>query len=578
MTPGPTDRDTVRSHSPPHPLHEGDGQDSGVPSRQAHDLLDLLRCAEKMFASSDESEMLRLAMAEVGKISPCTTEAGYLAADEELTRIPQALPSGAVGVDRQVRDLDGRDGPVELTGEPWSWAFALRGLGRLCGYLVVRCRTQPLPEELPPLRMLVQQVSAALSSAMARADAAKCNRRQRELETVNRRLRSAQSDQERQNNVLDALTAVTVTEGGPKGIARALHELTGLAAVIEDRFGNLKAWAGPGRPDPYPEPDRARYEELLQHATRQLGPVRTGGRLIAPVGSRGDLLGVIALVDPEHQADDYCQFALEHSATSLALELAHLRNLAEVELRMRRELVDDVLEGTDDASAYARGEAVGHDLHGAHYVVAVHWLGGATTDGLVRAVDRSVAAVGMSALLTRHSETVVLLSRGVPPASALYDAVTQRIGTKDIAVGVGGRYDSPASAPRSYREASRALAIRTHSNIPYGTTFFEGLGLYRLLGPRNDAQAVEEFTREWLGALLDYDDKHHTELVETLSQYLECGGRYDDAATALSVHRSTLRYRLQRIREISGRDLSSADTRLNLHVATRAWKVLANTP
>ena len=62
--------------------------------------------------------------------------------------------------------------------------------------------------------------------------------------------------------------------------------------------------------------------------------------------------------------------------------------------------------------------------------------------------------------------------------------------------------------------------------------------------------------------------------MATLSGYLECGGSYAGAAKALSVHRSTLRYRLERIREVSGLDLGHPDTRFNLQLATRAWATL----
>ena len=83
------------------------------------------------------------------------------------------------------------------------------------------------------------------------------------------------------------------------------------------------------------------------------------------------------------------------------------------------------------------------------------------------------------------------------------------------------------------------------------------------------------YVREWLGRLLDYDEHKNTDLVPTLAQYLECGGHYDETASALVIHRSTLRYRLGRIREITDLDLNDVDSRLNLHVATRAWTVLS---
>lgn len=63
-------------------------------------------------------------------------------------------------------------------------------------------------------------------------------------------------------------------------------------------------------------------------------------------------------------------------------------------------------------------------------------------------------------------------------------------------------------------------------------------------------------------------------MAEILSCYLECGGNYGLTAAALSLDRSTLRYRLQRIREMSTHDLHDPDTRFNLQLATRAWKIV----
>lgn len=102
------------------------------------------------------------------------------------------------------------------------------------------------------------------------------------------------------------------------------------------------------------------------------------------------------------------------------------------------------------------------------------------------------------------------------------------------------------------------------------------VGIHHLLAAGDANQEIEILVRDWLGALLDYDAGHHADLVKTLSAYLECGGNYDRAAQVLVIHRSTLRYRLRRIRQVSGLDLADVETRLNLHVATRAWTVLEN--
>jgi DNA-binding PucR family transcriptional regulator len=66
--------------------------------------------------------------------------------------------------------------------------------------------------------------------------------------------------------------------------------------------------------------------------------------------------------------------------------------------------------------------------------------------------------------------------------------------------------------------------------------------------------------REWLAAMLAYDARRKTELVETLSAYFERRRNYDAIAKALAAPSNTLKCRLQRIREISDHDATNADT------------------
>jgi DNA-binding PucR family transcriptional regulator len=98
--------------------------------------------------------------------------------------------------------------------------------------------------------------------------------------------------------------------------------------------------------------------------------------------------------------------------------------------------------------------------------------------------------------------------------------------------------------------------------------------VYRLLAEVEDTASVERFVRGWIGAVLDYDMRKGSDLVLTLSRYLSCGGDYDATAAALHVHRSTCKYRVQRIKEISGHDLADPEVHFNLELATRAWHTL----
>ncbi|WP_439812524.1 PucR family transcriptional regulator [Streptomyces sp. P9-2] len=543
---------------------------------------ELLTVSHALTEARNEDEILRLAMEHVPAVGPYTAEAGYLRVNGRLAPVPRAGTDHPPAVDRAVRELAGRDGPVDVPGRSPGRALALRGPGGVHGYLVVTCRSRPTDAHDVLLAMLVRLTAAALSAAVAhrrrQEDALELHRLRRERATLQQRMISLVVEAGHQRAVHQALADVAASGGGQEAITGVLHELTGFPVLLEDRFGRLRSWTGPGRPDPYPDPDPARHEEVLQQAARRGGPVRVKDRLIRVIRPRGEVLGVLALVDPREEADHYAEFALEHAAMSLAMELSHLRHLAEVELRLRRELVDDLLAGTDETSAYARSEALGHDLRRDQYVVVVRWSSQAPDDAFARTVGRAASAVGMRSLVTRRSGHVVLVAEGRPPDRALYEALVRETGTHDGTIGVSARCDTLDGIPGGYQEALRALEVRRRSRCRYGTTFFDDLGLYRILGPGGDYQELEGFVREWLGRLVDYDGRHRAALVETLSRYFDCGGNYAETAESLTIHRSTLRYRLQRIREISGRDLTNVEDRLNLQVATRVWKVMLGEP
>ncbi|MET7452592.1 helix-turn-helix domain-containing protein [Streptomyces sp. NPDC005574] len=588
-----------RAHSPYHGFSDREGglpQGSGgrhptaartelrppAPTPAHHALRELTALSRALFDTPDEGEILRLSMDRIAAAGPYSAEAGYLRVGGDLVASPPNGRINAPAVDRRVRELAGQDGPVTVPGRPWGRALGLRGLQNLHGYLVVTSRSRPTEAERSQLATLVRHTAAALSVAFAhrrhREDALELHRLREERTALQRQLISVVAELGYQRAVHALMADTAASGGGAEAVTRLLHGLTGFPALVEDRFGRLTSWTGPSRPDPYPEPDPVRQDEMLHAVAREVGPVRIKDRLISLVRPHGEILGVLALVDVGGEADEHTVLVMEHAATSLARELAHLRNLAEVELRLHRELADDLLTGTDEASAYARSEAVGHDLHRSHYIVVVQWSNLTADDLFAQTVGRAASAVGMRSLLTRRSDHVVLVADDRPHARALYEALARETGTRSGTIGVSAPCDSLGDIPRRYQEAQRAMEVRRHSRERYGTTFFDELGLYRILGPGNDHRELETFVREWLGQLIDYDSRHHAAMVETLSRYFDCGGNYDETAESLAIHRSTLRYRLQRIRDISGNDLANVEDRLNLQVATRVWKIVLGGP
>jgi hypothetical protein len=105
---------------------------------------------------------------------------------------------------------------------------------------------------------------------------------------------------------------------------------------------------------------------------------------------------------------------------------------------------------------------------------------------------------------------------------------------------------------------------------------FEETGSYRLLLPAmtNDVGELERFYEETVAPLMAYDRQYETELVRTVEAFLENDGNVAGTAQALFTHRHTVRYRLERVRELAGLDVGSSDGRERLSLGLKAMRVL----
>lgn len=525
-------------------------------------LRSLLVLSQLMMESTSESQIQQLAVGAARSLAPCAE-----------VRIHLADAGGhGVGTAGIPSDLGEAGGPVDHAHGDWAWAYPLRsGRGHL-GWLAVTCHDEPCEEERFLLHALGQQTGAALANRrlheQERSAAA-------EVARANVQLQETLAALQRSMEIHERLTRVAASGDGQAGLAQALHEVTGYPIAIEDRYGNLRAWAGPHQPDPYPKDPAARRELLLRRALRAGRPIRDGGRLLAVTQPQGDLIGVLVLVDPPGDADEQQMMALEHGMTVLAMELARLRSIAEGELRVRRDLVEDLLVGADEESALQRAQALRYDLERPHRVVVVEGRGRERDDeGFLHAVRRAAREEPVGTLIARRGRQVVVLSDTDADWERFRGAVLHELGGGRCRLGVGNRCTSITDIPRSLHEADIALRLQESTSRADRATCYGDLGVYQLLAEVEDPAATEAFTRRWLQQLLEYDEKRGSDLVATLSCYLEQGGNYDDTSKALIIHRSTLKYRLQRIREISGHDLSDPDTRFNLQLATRAWGTL----
>jgi sugar diacid utilization regulator len=543
---------------------------TGVPDHdgpvreQLSALRSMLVLAMLLTQQDSQDSILRYVANAVGSLGTCTTQGIFFDGRWQDIRIPgrEAASLPAV-VDAAV------GGPVTLAGMPWSWAYSLSSRHGPAGYLVVGAPAPPAESERFLLQVLAQQAGVVLASPRLHS---------REREQADE-LHLANLALVRSMEIHDRLTKVALDGDGQAGIAQAVYELTGRPAAIEDRFGNMLAWAGPDRPDPYPKADPARRDRLLDRAVAATSPVRDGERLISVAALDGFPAAVLILHGPAGTVTDTERVAVEHATTVLTMQIARLQSVAQGEARMRVNLVLDLVgdTGVDPSALLNRAQALGYDLGREHRVVLTEPAGARRDDDsdlFFHAVGRAARAVGVGSLLAPRLHDVIVLADTEVRWDLFWARVVTEMHGGRCRMGVGGRVLGLDRFPDSCQEAELALRMQKTAGGPERITLFDDLGIYKILATEGDASAMERFVTEWLGPLIDYDAEHGSPLVLTLSEYLDCGGNYDASAKALSVHRSTLKYRLQRIRRVSGHDIGVPDVQFNLQVATHAWRTL----
>jgi purine catabolism regulator len=415
-------------------------------------------------------------------------------------------------------------------------------------------------------------------------------------------------------------TELVLDGKGVTEICRTLADLLESSVVIEDASFHLLAHAGSSA-DPHRKetiqrqgtPPRVLFDPQIQRMLREVeanrAPVKvppfphvgmSRERLIAPILAGGQVLGYISVLDHPPHNEELAFMAIEQAALVLALAVAKERELSEVEGRVRGEFLEDLLHGTygDESAAQRRARHLGYPLQGSHIVMLVdiddfrgfnraRQISEDAIQALKRDFLRRVTAVvrtsyARALVQGRSDQVVALLPLGTEAGDhqirvhALGVQIQQAIADWKpgftVSVGFSGPAEAPAGMAGSLREVTSVMESLARFKRWSQVVAVPELGLTGLLAAVTDERLVD-YSRRHLGPLIKHDTTRKGNLVATLRAYLETGEQ-QQAAQRLRVHPNTLRYRLDRIREISGVDLEDPETRLNLAVALRVQALL----
>ncbi len=206
------------------------------------------------------------------------------------------------------------------------------------------------------------------------------------------------------------------------------------------------------------------------------------------------------------------------------------------------------------------------------------WRGRVLTVAL-RAV-RSVGSGSVGALGEGETaEVVALVPTGEDEQLARAgQALERELGAALAGFGITVAWSRWTEDPVDLYRAGKEAELAANVAEAEGRTLlaFEDTGAYRLLLPAmsEDPGELESFYEETLAPLAAYDEQYETELVKTVETYLDNDGNVAQTAASLFTHRHTVRYRLERVKELTGHDIGSSEGREKLSLGLKAMRVL----
>lgn len=371
----------------------------------------------------------------------------------------------------------------------------------------------------------------------------------------------------------------SIAEGaGLEQVLRLTQEELGQGCWVLSATGRVVA--GPrNMPDGLPERLAAEFltAERLPHLVRRPGAVFS----LLPVNSRSGHRAASWFLACDRDGSGELDEEMGETAFELAALAALERGRLEEGRRVERRLVAELVElapGADQGELLARMRTCRLPVSRPYLAVAATMREVAHPGEVACAVLEELLGEASGGALEEEAIALVPLASGEPGMDELVARLRERVerlapalerGGK-LTLGVSGVAQGPAGLAGAVDEArhTRRLAALRPGRTQVVTS--DEIHSYVLLLATVPEGVRRSFRDRLLRSLHDYDAVHHSDLVHTLETFLACSGAWNRCAAELHVHVNTLRYRIRRIEELTGRDLGTLEDRVDFFLALRA--------
>jgi PucR family transcriptional regulator, purine catabolism regulatory protein len=402
----------------------------------------------------------------------------------------------------------------------------------------------------------------------------------------------------------ERLERVVLSERGLEALAGTLATLIGAAVLVFDPRGEplvQRAFRRALEPEAVAALQRELCDRGRRREARTFLPAHAelADRALAlPVAADGGLgaaervpeAWLVAIKD-NGSLSDFDRLTLHQAVTIVALELLRGRVAGDTERRLAGDVLAAIVDGELTGLELSRRlEPFGLSERVAAIVVQRPNDGRGSPAPVEEALGAALREEVASGLVASTGSLTCALVAGIdePDLFALAARVGQRLPTElglGLRIGVG-RPVAGGDARRSFHEArcaveALALAAEPEHNGSASSpgalrlATYKDLGSFQLLLSLQDDEALRLFCDSILGPIEASEGHYGGELMRSLEAFIEENGQWERAAKRLYCHRHTLRYRIRRVEELTGRNLSSARDRIEFWLALRGRELVA---
>ena len=388
----------------------------------------------------------------------------------------------------------------------------------------------------------------------------------------------------RGNQVQERLERLVIEGGGIAEITGAIAGAIGGAAVVFDGSGSQVA-RYPLRAGPSADAVAAvggelgaRGREVPATTFEPAEPALAGRALAVPVpGRRGAMpAGWLTVVSDEAPLGEFERLLARQASIVVGLELMRERVVRETERRLAGDLLADALSGrvdSEELSGRLRPFGIGSEA-----AVLIFELDDPTAAEAT--LETGLAEAGVPALVATTAAAgrpllcAVIEGQGHDPVAVGRTARDALLGLDPKLRVAASRVVGVGSLRRGFHEARCALEATSLNGAAPDVASHRDLGAFTLLLALQDDDALRLYSEGLLEPIQRGEGEYGGELLRSLEAFIENNGNWERAARALYCHRHTLRYRIRKIEELTGRDLARATDRIELWLALRARELV----